>query len=113
MRNIRYLLEKYVDEQDQYIAPLVVEKDRVRVYPLTQETKDEIIRLADKGMKPTKIAEKTGRSVTAIRNVIKLARQASPHSSEQSPRTAKQSCHTHGSLLLRPRKGVHPLPPHR
>jgi len=45
MRNIRYLLEKYVDEQEHCIAPPVIEKDRVRVYPLTQETKDEIIRL--------------------------------------------------------------------
>ena len=113
MRNIRYLLEKYVDEQEHCIAPPVIEKDRVRVYPLTQETKDEIIRLANKGMKPTKIAEKTGRSVTAIRNVIKLSRQASQHSSEQSPRTKTQSSRMHGSLLLRPRKGVHPLPPRR
>lgn len=113
MRNIRYLLEKYVRDDDTRLAPVTIEQDRVRVYPLTPETKAQIVALSQKGMMPTKIAAKVGRSVTAVRNVIKLARQAAQRSSAQSPRTDPQSSRKPGFPQLRQVKGVRPSPPRR
>ena len=113
MRSIRYLLDKYVKEQDDYLGKPLIEKDRVRVYPLTQETKDEIVRLSRQGMMPTRIAAEIGRSVTAVRNVLKLARQAAQHLSAQSPRTDPQSSRKPGFPQLRQVKGARPSPRRR
>lgn len=113
MRNIRYLLDKYVSEKDEFLSAPIVEQDRIRVYPLTQETKDEIIRLHKGGMTPIKIAAEIGRSVTAVRNVIKIARQAAQHSAIQSPHTGPQSSRKPGFPQLRQVKAARPSPRRR
>jgi IS30 family transposase len=113
MRNIRYLLEKYVNEQDVQLAPPALEKDRVRVYPLTKETKDEILRLSQTGLSPIKIAETIGRSVTAVRNVIKIARLNAQRSAEQSPRKDPQSSRKPGFPRLRQVKAARLGPQYR
>lgn len=70
MRNIRYLLEKYGNVEDNGAMPSI-EVDRPRHYPITDDTRKHIVYLHRSGMPAKEIAAEVGRSITLVRTVIR------------------------------------------
>jgi len=97
MKAIRYLLEKYGNVEPTGASPSI-EKDRPRHFPISKATRREILVLRENGMTVANIAITIGRSITTVRNVLKMhaarlqARRVacavaqSPHTAPQSPR---------------------------